>query len=100
MCEYFISLRIIDPDTRQYFEQLSDDNCEAAKPEDFSRLISLLVKLPKSAKSKVFLRNLWDNQVSTLPRELSDTDKMYYSEERKEKDKTLAQLHTDFAPVL
>ena len=61
---------------------------------------SLLVKLPKSAKSKVFLRNLWDNQVSTLPRELSDTDKMYYSEEQKEKDKSLAQLHTDFAPVL
>ena len=25
---------------------------------------------------------------------------MYYSKEQKEKDKTLAQLHTDFAPVL
>ena len=27
-------------------------------------------------------------------------DKMYYSKEQKEKDKTLAQFHTDFVPVL
>ena len=42
----------MDPDTRQYYEQLFEHNWEAAKPEDFSRLISLLVKLPKCVKAQ------------------------------------------------
>ena len=52
MCEYFVLPHITDPDTRQYYEQLSGNNWEAAKPEDFSWLISLLVKLPKSVKGQ------------------------------------------------
>ena len=93
MCEYYILPHITDPDTRQYFELLSEHNREAAKPEDFSRLISPLVKLPKSAKAKIFARNLQDNQVSILPRQLSDRDKMYYSKEQKEKDNSTPILH-------
>ena len=100
MCEYFVLPHIADPNTRQFYEQLSDNNSKVAKPEDFSRLISLLVKLPNSAKAKTFSRNLRDNQVSTLPRLLSDRDEMCYSKEQKEKDETLARLHSDFAPVL
>ena len=91
---------IPDLDTQQFYEKLSNDNSETAKPENFSRPISLLVKLLKSATAQIFAHNLRDNQVSTAPRELSNMDKMYYSKEQKEKDNTLAQFHTDFAPVL
>ena len=70
MCKYFVLPHSTDTDTRQYYKQLSDNNWEAAKPEDCSRLTSLLVKLPKSARAKIFDRNLWENQVSTLPREV------------------------------
>ena len=35
MCEYFVLPHIADPNAWQFFEQLSDDNWEAAKPEDF-----------------------------------------------------------------
>lgn len=66
--EYFIMPHIYNPNTWQYFEQLSTtSNWEASKAEDFSRLISLLVGLLKSAKSKIFSHNGQDNQVSTLP---------------------------------
>ena len=51
-------------------------------------------------KNPIFARNLRDNYVSTLPRELSSADPVYYLKEKKEKDETLAKLHKDFAPVL
>ena len=46
MCEYFVLPHTTDPDTRQSVEQLSANNWEAAKPGDFSWLISLFAKLP------------------------------------------------------
>ena len=45
--------------------------------------ISLLVKLPKTAKAKIFSRNLRENQFSTLPQELSNRGEIYYSKEQK-----------------
>ena len=32
MCEYYILPHLTDPDTQQYFEQLSENNWESAKP--------------------------------------------------------------------
>ena len=81
---------ITDRDTRQFSNSCPLTTGKAAKPEDFSQLILLLVKLRKSAKAKIFSRNLRDNQVSTLPQELFERGKMYYSKEQKEKDKTPA----------
>ena len=49
MCEYFVLPYITDPNTEQFYEQSSDNNWEAANLEDFSWLISLLVKLCKCA---------------------------------------------------
>ena len=54
LCEYFVMPHIHNPDTRQYFEQLSTNNWEAAKAEDFFRLISLLssfLSLPRPRSS-------------------------------------------------
>ena len=48
----------------------------------------------------IFHRNLRTNQISTLPRELSDLDSKYYSREQKEKDDALVKLHKDFTLVL
>ena len=72
----------------------------SAQPEDLPRAITMVTELSKSVRNKIFARNLRDNYVSTLPRELSSRDSMHYSKEQKEKDDTLAKLHKDFAPVL
>ena len=71
-----------------------------AEAKDLSRAISMVTQLAKAVKGPIFARNLRDNHVSTLPRELSSLDSMYNSKEQKEKDETPVKLHTDFAPVL
>ena len=58
----------------------------------------MVIQLLKSVRNKIFAGNLRENYVSTLPRELSSRDSMYYSKEQKEKC-TLAKLHKDFALV-
>ena len=71
-----------------------------AKPEDLSCGISMVTNLPKNVKNQIFQRSLCSNQLSTLPRELSDLESKYYSGEQKSKDDALVKLHKDFAPVL
>ncbi len=71
-----------------------------AKPEDLSRGISMVSSLSKKVKNGIFQRNLRSNQLSTLPRELSDLESKYYSVEQKSKDDALVKLHKEFAPVL
>ena len=71
-----------------------------AKPGDLSRAISMVVNLPKAVKNPICERYFRSNEISTLPRELSELDSKYYSREQKEKDDALVKLHKDFAPVL
>ena len=63
-------------------------------------MFSLLAKLRKSSRSKVFRHRMRDADFETLPRQLSAGDITYYNREQKEKGKALVQMHTDFAPVL
>ena len=58
-----------------------------------------MIKIAKSAKGNIFRRKLCDSDFPTLPRELSATDKLYYSKQQLEEDERLVQMHTDFAPV-
>ena len=88
---------IVDRPTRVYFEHLDWDEEE---PEELARAFSLLVKIPKSHRNSIFRRCLRDSDFSTIPRELSSTDKTCYKKDQLEKDKELVQMHTDFAPVL
>jgi len=88
---------IVDRSTRVYFENL---DWNEAEPEELGRAFSQLVKIAKSHKNKIFRDRLRDSDFPTLPRELSSTDKLYYSKPQLEKDKELMQMHTDFAPVL
>ena len=88
---------IVDRSTRVYYENLDWDQAE---PEELGRAFSQLIKIAKSAKNRIFRDYLRDSDFPTLPRELSSTDKLYYSKQQLEKDKELMQMHTDFAPVL
>ena len=97
MLDTFVIPHIRDLDNRRYFQNLDIATAEA---EDLSRAIFMVTQLPKAVKNPIFARNLRDNYVSTLARELSSLNFMYYSKEQKEKDETLAKLHKDFAPVL
>ena len=93
----FIFPHIRDLADRQYYFDL---DMETAKPEDLSRGISMVSSLSKKVKNGIFQRNLRSNQLSTLPRELSDLESKYYSVEQKSKDDALVKLHKEFAPVL
>ena len=93
----FIIPHIRDLDDRQYYLDL---DMNTAKPEDLSRGISMVSSLSKKVKNGIFQRNLRSNQLSTLPRELSDLESKYYSVEQKSKDDALVKLHKEFAPVL
>ena len=93
----FIIPHIRDLADRQYYFDL---DMETAKPEDLSRGISMVSSLSKKVKNGIFQRNLRSNQLSTLPRELSDLESKYYSVEQKSKDDALVKLHKEFAPVL
>ena len=93
----FIIPHIRDLDDRQYYFDL---NMDTAKPEDLSCGISMVTNLSKKVKNGNFQRALCTNQLSTLPRELSDLESKYYSGEQKSKDDALVKLHKDFAPVL
>ena len=82
---------------RVYYENV---DWGAAEPEELARAFSLLVKLPKSSRNKVFHRRMLDSDFETLPRQLSAGDLTYYNCEQKEKDKAPVKMHNDFAPVL
>ena len=88
---------ITDRSTRVYYENLDWGTAEL---EELARAFSLLVKLPKSSKAKMFHRRLRCSDFETLPRQLSTGDTMHYNREQKEKDKALMQMHTGFALVL
>ena len=74
----FVFPHIRDLEDQQYLEKL---DIASAEPEDLPRAISLLTGLPKTVRNKIFTRNLRNNYASTLPRELSSRDPMYYSKE-------------------
>jgi len=93
----FVIPYIRNLDDQKYY---SDLDMATALPEDLSRGISMVTNLPKSVKNGIFQRNLRSNQLSTLPRELSDLESNYYSGEQKSKDDALVKLHKEFAPVL
>ena len=95
--EQLIAPNIVDRSTRRYFEKL---DWGEAEPEELGRAFSQLIKVAKSHKNRIFRDRLRDSDFPTLPRELSSTDKLYYSKQQLEKDKELMQMHTDFAPVL
>ena len=76
-----------------YFENLDRNKAE---PEELGRAFFQLIKIAKSHKNGIFRRRLRDSDFPTLPRELSSTDKIYYSKPQLEKDKELMQMHTDF----
>ena len=95
--EQIIAPNIVDRSTHRYFEKL---DWGEAEPEELGRAFSQLIKVAKSHKNRIFRDRLRDSDFPTLPRELSSTDKLYYSKQQLEKDKELMQMHTDFAPVL
>ena len=64
----FVFPHISDLSEQQYFEKL-DIAC--AKSEDLCRAILMVTELLKQVRNKIFSRNLCDNYVSTLLRELS-----------------------------
>ena len=71
----FVIPHIRDLADRQFY---SDLDMDTAKPEDLSRGISMVSSLSKKVKNGIFQRNLRSNQLSTLPRELSDLESKYY----------------------
>ena len=95
--ESIILLHTTDRTIRVYYENL---DWGAAKPEELRRAFSLLVKLPKTRRNKVFYRCMRDSALKTLQSQLSAGDLTYYNREQKEKGKALVQMHTDFALVL
>ena len=95
--EMLVLPHISDRSTRVYYENLDWGTTE---PEDLARVFSLLVKMRKSSKTKMFHRRLRCSDSETLPRQLSASDTMYYNREQKEKEKALVQMHTDFSLVL
>ena len=95
--ESIILPHITDRSLRVYYENLDWGD---AKLEELDRAFSLLAKLPKSSRNKVFHRRMCDSDFETLPRQLSAGDITYYNREQKEKGKALVQMHDDFALVL
>ena len=95
--EMTILQHITDRSLRVYYENLDWGD---AKLEELDRAFSLLAKLPKSSRNKVFHRRMCDSDFETLPRQLSAGDITYYNREQKEKGKALVQMHNDFALVL
>ena len=92
--ESIILPHITDRATRVYFENL---DWGAAEPKELGQAFSLLVKLPKSSRNKVFHHRMRDSDFETLPRQLSAGNLTYYNHEHKEKGKALVQMHTDHA---
>ena len=79
---------------------MSTTRISTAEPEELARAFSLLVKMRKSSKTKIFHRRLRCSDFETVFRQLSVRNTMYYNREQKEKDKALVQMQTDFALVL
>ena len=64
MYKQFVETHLIDEKVRMFLEQ------NIADLDQITRSFSLISKILKTAKNKVFLRNLRDSDVSTRPREL------------------------------
>ena len=94
MYKQFIEPHLVDEKMRMFFEE------NIADLDQITRSFSLISKLPKTAKNKVFLRNLRDAGVSTRPRELDKFEKQYFSAQQLATDKQLVQALEDFSPVL
>ena len=77
--ESIILPHITDRATRVYFENL---DWGAAMLEELKQAFSLLVKLPKSSRNKVFHRRMRDSHFETLPWQLSAGDITYYNREQ------------------
>ena len=95
--EMLVLPHISDRSTRVCYENLDWGTTEL---EELARAFSLLVKMRKSSKSKIFHRRLRCSDFETLPWQLSAGDTMHYDREQKEKGKALVQMHTDFSLVL
>ena len=85
----------MDRRTQQVYNQ-----SDVGNQDQVTRALSLVVKLPKSVRNKIFLQNLRDAALSTRPQELSATCKIHYSAERLATDKRLFQSSEDITPVL
>ena len=72
--ESIILPHISDRSTHVYYKNL---DWGTAEPEEPAHAFSLLVKLPKSSRNKVFHRHMRDSDFETLPRQLSAGDTMY-----------------------
>ena len=77
-------------DTYVYFKNL---DWGAAKLEELKRAFSLLVKLLKNGRNKIFHCHMCDSHFKTLSRQLPASDLTYYNREHKEKGKALVQMH-------
>ena len=71
-----------------------------AKPKELARAFSLLVKLPKLGRDKVFHRRMRDSHFETLPWQHSAGNITDYNREQREKGKALVQMHTDLTLTL
>ena len=81
---------------RLYYSEIDQGR---ANQDQISRAFTLVSKLPKSVKNKIFTRWPQDSRLSTRPGELSSNDKLFYSSEQLAQDKRLVQSHEDFSPV-
>ena len=96
MFNSFVYDYIVDESDRLYYSELDQGR---ANQDQISRAFTLVSKLPKSVRNKIFTRRLRDSQLSTRPRELSSNDKLFYSSEQLAHGKRLVQLHGNFSPV-
>ena len=94
MYKQFIEPHLVDEKMRMFFEE------NIADLDQITRSFSLISKLPKTAKNKIFLRNLRDAGVSTRPRELDKFEKTHFSAQQLATDKQLVQALEDFSLVL
>ena len=90
----FVEPHLVDEKMRMFFEQ------NIADLDQITISFSPLSKPPKTAKNKIFLRNLRDAVVSTRPRELDKFEKQYFTAQQLATDKQLVQALEDFSPVL
>ena len=92
----FVVPLLRDESARQFYSSLQvSPSTQASVTRAFTT-----VKLTKQLRNKIYLRRPRDSRLSTKPRALSEGEKLLYSSEQLAKEKTLSQMHDDFAPVL
>ena len=94
MFKQFVEPYLVDEKMRHFSEQ-NDANLD-----QIARSFLLISMLSKTAKNKIFLRNLRDAGVSTRPRQLDKFEKQYFNAQQLATDKQLVQSLEDFSPVL